>query len=61
MENFKYLRSLIAKDARCTRKIKSRIALAEAVFSKKTFKHQLIGLIDRKETSEMVYSEHSFV
>ena len=32
---FKYLGSLLTNDVRCTREIKSRIAMAKAVFNKK--------------------------
>ena len=35
VECFKYLGSLLTNDGRCTRKIKSRIAMAKAAFSKK--------------------------
>jgi hypothetical protein len=35
VEYFNYLGSMITNDARCTREIKSRIAMAKAVFNKK--------------------------
>ena len=35
VECFKYLGSMLTNDGRCTRKIKSRIAMAKAAFSKK--------------------------
>jgi hypothetical protein len=35
VEYFNYLGSMITNDARCTREIKSRIAMAEAAFNKK--------------------------
>jgi hypothetical protein len=35
VECFNYLRSMIRNAARCTRKIKSRIAMAKAAFNKK--------------------------
>jgi hypothetical protein len=35
MEEFKYLGSMITNDARCTREIKARIAIAKAAFNKK--------------------------
>jgi len=35
VECFKYLGSMLTNDGRCTREIKSRIALAKAAFSKK--------------------------
>jgi cellulose biosynthesis protein BcsQ len=36
VEYFKYLGSMITDDARCTREIKYRIAMAKAAFNKKT-------------------------
>jgi hypothetical protein len=35
VEEFNYLGSMITNDARCTRKIKARIAMAKAAFNKK--------------------------
>jgi hypothetical protein len=35
VEEFNYLGSMITNDARCTREIKARIAMAEAAFDKK--------------------------
>ena len=35
VECFKYLGSILTNDGRCTREIKSRIAMAKAAFSKK--------------------------
>jgi hypothetical protein len=35
VEYFSYLGSMITNDARCTREIKSRIALAKAAFNKR--------------------------
>jgi hypothetical protein len=35
MESFKYLGSMLTNDGRCTCEIKSRIAMAKAVFIKK--------------------------
>jgi hypothetical protein len=35
VEQFKYLGSMITDDARCTREIKARIAMAKAAFNKK--------------------------
>jgi len=37
VEYFNYLGSVITNDARCTHEIKSRIAMAKAVFNKKTY------------------------
>jgi hypothetical protein len=42
VEYFNYLGSMITHDARCTREIKSRIAVAKAAFNKKKpFRHQM--------------------
>ena len=35
MEYFKYLGSMLTNDGRCSREIKSRIAMAKAAFNKK--------------------------
>jgi len=35
VECFKYMGSLLSNDGRCTREIKSRLAMAKAAFSKK--------------------------
>jgi len=35
VEYFKYLDSMLTNDGRCTREIKSRIAMAKAAFNKK--------------------------
>ena len=35
VEYFKYLGSVVTNDARCTREIKSRVAMAKAVFKRK--------------------------
>ena len=43
VEYFNYLGSMITNDARCTREIEYRIAMAKAAFNKKTF-HQQTGL-----------------
>jgi hypothetical protein len=51
---------MITNDARCTREIKSRIAMAKAAFNKtKTF-HQQIGLEFKKDTSKLLHLEQSF-
>jgi hypothetical protein len=48
VEYFKYLGGMIASDARCTREIKSRTAMAKAAFNKETF-HNKNGLNLRKK------------
>jgi hypothetical protein len=54
VEEFNYLGSMIAIDARCTREIKARIAMAKAAFNKKT-------PFPRKLDLELRKKEHSFV
>jgi hypothetical protein len=50
VEYFNYLGSIIANDARCTRGIKSRIAMAKAAFNKKkTLFTSKLDLILRKK------------
>jgi hypothetical protein len=47
---------------RCTREIKSRIAMAKAAFNKKkTLFYQQTGLKFEEETSKMLHLEHGFV
>jgi hypothetical protein len=63
VEYFNYFRSTITNDARCTREIKFRFAMAKAGFKKKTKKkifHQHIGLPFKEETSKVLQLEHSF-
>jgi hypothetical protein len=62
VEEFNYLGSMITNDARCTREIKARIAMAKAAFNKKEdFLHQQIRLRAMEEISEVLHLEHSFV
>jgi hypothetical protein len=62
VECFNCVGSMITNDARCTREIKSRIAVAKSVFNKKkTFFYQQIGRKFKEETSEMLHLEHRFV
>jgi hypothetical protein len=49
MEHFNYLGSMITNDARCTREIKSRIAMAKAAFNKKTLFTNKLDLNLRKK------------
>ena len=59
---FNYLGSMIINDARCTREIKSRIAMAKTAFNrKKTLFTQQIGLKSKEETIKMLHLEHSIV
>jgi hypothetical protein len=56
VEYFNYLGSMITNDARSTREIKSRIAMAKAAFSKKKkmVKHQ-IGLKFKEKTNSATF------
>jgi chorismate mutase len=61
VEYFKYLGSVVRNDGRCTREIKSRIAVAKAAFkTKKTFQQQ-IRLKFKEETIKVLHSDHSFI
>ena len=62
VECFKYLGSLLTNDGRCTREIKSRIAMAKAAFSKKkTLFTSKLDLKFEEETNKMLRLEHGFV
>jgi hypothetical protein len=50
VENFNYLGRMITNDTRCTREIKSRIAMAKAAFDKEKTFHQQTGLKFKEET-----------
>jgi hypothetical protein len=49
VECFKYLGSILTNDGRCTREIKSRIAMAKASFNKMTHFTSKLGLNLRKK------------
>jgi hypothetical protein len=49
VEEFNYLGSMIGNDARCTREIKARIAMAKAAFNKKTLFTSKLYLEQKKE------------
>jgi hypothetical protein len=49
MEYFNYLGSILTNDARCTREIKSRIAMAKAALNKKTLFTSKLDLHLRKK------------
>jgi hypothetical protein len=54
--------TMITNDAKCTREIKSRVALAKATFNeKKTYFQQQIGLKFKEGTSKVLNLEHRFV
>jgi ABC-type uncharacterized transport system YnjBCD permease subunit len=46
MEHFTYLANIITNAARCTREIKSRLALAKAAFNKKKKKTLFTSKLD---------------
>jgi hypothetical protein len=50
---------MMTNNARCTREIKSRIAMGKATFNRKKTFHQKIGLKFKEETSEMLHLEDS--
>ena len=58
VECFKYLGSMLTNDGRCTREIKSRIAMAKAAFSKK---ETLFTSKFEEETNKMLHLEHGFL
>jgi hypothetical protein len=52
---------MLTNDARCTREIKSWIAMAKAEFNRKKTLHQQIGLEFKDATSEVLRLEHNIV
>jgi hypothetical protein len=60
-EYLNYLAGMITNAARCTREIKSRIAMTKAAFDKKKTFHQHIGLKCKEETIKFLHLEHSFL
>ena len=52
---------MLTNDGRCTCEIKSKIAMAKAVFNKKKTFYQHSGLKFEEETSKMLHLEHGFV
>jgi hypothetical protein len=62
VEYFNYLGSMITSDARCTREIKSRIAMAKSsIQQEEEYFHQQTGLKYKEETSKVLHLEHSFL
>ena len=62
VECFKYLGSLLTNDGRCTREIKSRIAMAKAAFNKKrALFTSTLDLKMRKKLVKCYTLEHSFI
>jgi hypothetical protein len=60
VEYFKYLGSTITNDARCTREIKSRIAMGKSTFSRKKTLHQQIGLQRRHLECSFLYGTETW-
>jgi hypothetical protein len=52
VEEFNYFGSMITNDARCTREIKARIAMAKAAFNKKTLFASKLDLELRKKLAK---------
>jgi len=61
VQYFKHWGNLITNDSRCTREIKSTIAMAKATFNKKVSFHQQIVLKFKEETSKVLHLERSSV
>jgi hypothetical protein len=61
VEYLKYFNSTVTNYARCTREIKSRIAVAKAAFNRKKAFHQQTGLKFKEATSEVLYLNHSII
>ena len=62
VECFKYLFSMLTNDGKCTREIKSRIAVAKAAFSKKkTLFTSKLDLNLGEKSNKMLHLEHGFV
>ena len=62
VESLKYLGNMLTNDARCTCEIKSRIAMAKAVFNKKrALFTSILDLKIEEETSKMLHLEHGFI
>jgi len=55
------LGSVIINYVICTREIKSRVAMAEAAFNKKTLFTSKLDLNFKEETGEILHFEHIFV
>jgi hypothetical protein len=62
LENVEYFvcwGSMIANDARRTREMKSRLAMAKETFNREKTFHQQTGLKYKEETGEVLHLEHS--
>jgi hypothetical protein len=56
VKEFNYLGSMITNDARCTREIKARIAMAKAAFNKTLFTRKLDLELQKKPVKCYVWS-----
>jgi len=61
VEYFNSVGSMLTNDARCRREMNSRIAMAKAVFKKKTLFTSKLDLKFEEETSKVLHVERSFV
>jgi hypothetical protein len=62
VECLNYLGGMITNGIRCTREIKSRIAMEKNIIQQgKDYFHQQIGLKFKEESSEMLHLEHSIL
>jgi hypothetical protein len=61
VEYFSYFGSMITNDDRCTREIKSSIAMVKAAFNKKKTFHQQTRLKIKEESTKLLHLQHSFV
>jgi hypothetical protein len=62
MENVEYFNcvgSMLTKDARCTREMKSRIAMTKAIFKKKNLFTSKFDLKFREETSKVLHVQYT--
>jgi hypothetical protein len=58
---FYYSGCMMTNHTRCTREIKSWLAMKKAEFNRRTFFYQRIGLKLKKEPSKVLHLEQSFV
>jgi len=61
VEYFNSVGSILTNDVRCTRDMKSRIAMAKAVFKKKTLFTSKLDLKFKEVTRKVLHVEYSFV
>jgi hypothetical protein len=62
VEYFNYLCSMLTNDARCTREIKSRSAMAKSSIQQEEDSfHQQTGFKSKEETGKVLHLERSFV